>query len=70
MLLFQSLRFFYVSAVSFYASAANATVVNLNGIKTLLTNGLITFFINGNYVFDNGPRSLPRNLPDCIILDN
>ena len=36
----------------------------------LLANGLITFFISGNPVFSNGPRSLPRNPPDCIILDN
>ena len=35
----------------------------------LLANGLITFFINGNPVFSNGPRSLLRNPPDCIILD-
>ena len=28
------------------------------------------FFINGNHVFNNGPRSLPRNTPDCIMLDN
>ena len=34
-----------------------------------LANGLITFFINGNPVFNNRPRSLPRNPPDCIILD-
>ena len=44
--------------------------VKPNGIKTLLANGLITFFINGSPVFNNGPRSLPRNPPDCIILDN
>ena len=50
------------------ASAAVAAAVNLKGIKTLLANGLITFFINGNPVFSNGPRSLPRN-PDCMILD-
>ena len=30
------------------ASAAVAAAVNLKGIKTLLANGLITFFINGN----------------------
>ena len=46
------------------ASAADAAVVNPNGIKTLLSNGLITFFINGNPVFNNGPRRLPRNPPD------
>ena len=43
------------------ASAADAAAVNPNGIKTLLANGLITFFINGKPVFNNGPRSLPRN---------
>ena len=51
------------------ASAADAVAVNPNGIKTLLANGLITFFIN-DLVFSNGPRSLPRNSRDYIILDN
>ena len=51
------------------ASAADAAAVNPKGIKTLLANGLITFFINGNPVFSNGPRSLPSYSPDCIILD-
>ena len=51
------------------ASAADAAAINPKGIKTLLVNGLITSFINGNPVFSNGPRSLPRNPPDCIILD-
>ena len=51
-------------------SAADAAPVNPKGIKTLLANGLITFFISGNRVFSNGPRSLPRNPPHCIILDN
>ena len=41
------------------ASAANAAAVNPKGIKTLLANGLITFFINGNTVFSNGPSNLP-----------
>ena len=50
------------------ASAADTATVYPNGIKTLLANGLITFFINGNIVFSNGPRSLPRNPPDCITL--
>ena len=48
-----------------FASAADAAS-NPNGIKTLLANGLITFFINGNPVFNNGPKSLL----DCIMLDN
>ena len=57
--------FFYIPT-----SAADAAAVNPKGIKTLLAaNGLITFFINGNPVFSNGPRSLPRNHPVSIILD-
>ena len=51
-------------------SAADAAAVNLNGIKTLLAHGLIILFINSNPVVNNGPRSLPRNPPDCVILDN
>ena len=42
---------------------ADDAAVNPEGIKTFLTNGLITFFISG------GPRSLPRKPPDSIILD-
>ena len=52
------------------ASAADVAAVNPKGIKTLIATGLITFFINGNPVFSNGPSNLPRNLPDCIILDS
>ena len=62
----QSLRFF----LCIPASAADAAAVSANGIKTLLANGLIAFFINGNPVFSYGPRSLSRNPPDCIIFDN
>ena len=50
-------------------SAADAAAVNPKEIKTLLANGLITFFINGNPVFRNGPRSLPRNPPYCTITE-
>ena len=46
------------------ASAADAAAVDPNGIKTLLANGLVTFFITCNSVFNNGPRSLPKNPPD------
>ena len=52
------------------ASVADAAVVNLNDIKALLANGLSTFFIKGNPVFSNGPKSLPKNPPDCPILCN
>ena len=52
------------------ASAADAAAVNPKGINTLLANGLIKFFINGNPVFSNGPNDLPINPPDCIVFDN
>ena len=42
------------------ASAADAIAVNPKGIKTLLANDLIKFFIKGSPVFSNGPSSLPR----------
>ena len=38
------------------ASAADVAAVNPRGIKTLLVNDLITYFINGSPVFSNGPR--------------
>ena len=52
------------------ASSADAAAVNPKGFKTPLANDLITFFINGNPVFSNGPSNLPKNLPDCIVFDN
>ena len=52
------------------APVADAGAVNPNGIKTLLANGLSTFPIKGNPVFNNGPKSLPNNPPDCRILSN
>ena len=63
---YQILRFFLCIS----ASAADAVAVNPKGIKTLLANGLITFFINGNPAFSNGPSNLPKNPPYCIIFDN
>ena len=52
------------------ASAAGAAAVNPKGIKILSAKGLITFFIKCYPVFSIGPSILPRNPPDCIILDN
>ena len=52
------------------ASVAYAAVVNPNGIKAILTNGLSTFPIKDNPVFSNGAKSLPKNPPDCTILHN
>ena len=56
--------------LSFDIIKIDAAAVIPKGIKTLLANGLIAFFINGNPVFNNGPSNLPRNPPDCIVLDN
>ena len=52
------------------ASTADGAAVNPNGTKALLANGLIALFISGNPVLSNGLKSLARNPPDCIILDN
>ena len=40
-------------------SVADVAAVNPNGIKTLLVNGLCTFFINWKPVFSNDPKPLP-----------
>ena len=40
------------------ASAADATAVNPNGIKTILNIGVITFLIKDKPVFSNGPKRL------------
>ena len=52
------------------ASAADADVVNPNGIRALLANGLSTLPIKGNTGFSNGPKSLPENACDCSIICN
>ena len=52
------------------ASDAEVAAVIANGIKTLLANGLSAFPIKGNPIFRNGPKSLPKSLPDCPILCN
>ena len=50
------------------ASVAYATAVNPNGIKTLSANGFSIFPIKDSPVFNNGPKSLPKNPNDCPIL--
>ena len=52
------------------ASIADTASVNSNDIKTLLADGLSTFRIKGNPVFNNGPESLPKNHADFPILCN
>ena len=41
-----------------------------NGITTLLAKGLNAFLIKDNPAFSNGPKILPKNPPDCLILCN
>ena len=52
------------------ADAADAAAVNPNGIKTISASGLSTFPIKGKPAFSNGPKSAPKNPPDCPILCN
>ena len=47
------------------ASVADPDAVNANGIKTLLAYDLSRIFIKNNTVLGNGPKSLPKNFPDC-----
>ena len=47
---------------------ADAAPVNPSGIKTLLANGLSTFFVKGKPAFSNSPKSLPRSPLDYPIL--
>ena len=51
------------------ASAADAAVVNPNGSKTFLVNGLADFFKNGKAILVNYVRKF-KNPPDCVVLDN
>ena len=52
------------------AFVADAGALNPNVIKTLIASGLSTFSIKDNPVFSNGPKSMPKNFPDCPILCN
>ena len=51
-------------------SVADTAAVNPNGIKKLLANVLRTFFIKGKPGFNNSYRNLPRNPPNCPILNS
>ena len=52
------------------ASAADAAAVSSKETNTLLGNGVIALFINGNPLFNKGPSNLPKTPPKCIIFDN
>ena len=49
---------------------ANDVVMNPNGSKSLVANGLSTQIIKDNLVFSKVPKDLHRNPPDCPILSN
>ena len=57
--------FFWIAASVPYAAPGYS-----NGIKTLLANGLSMSFIKDKSIFNNGSRSLPKNPPDCLTLNN
>ena len=50
------------------AYVGHAAADNPNDIKTLLADGFNTFFIKANPIFSNGPKSLLKSPPDCLIL--
>ena len=52
------------------ASDADTAAVNPNGIEKLLAKSLSKFPIKDNPVSRNGPKSLPKNPPNCPILWN
>ena len=52
------------------ATCVADAAVSPNGSKTLLFNGLNTFLIKGNPVFDNGLKSFPKDPLDYPILCN
>ena len=59
-------RFFFQIA----ASVAEAAGINPKDTKTLLAKCLNMFSIKIKHDFSNGPRRLPKNPPNFIILDN
>ena len=57
--------FFWIAA-----SVEDTAVVDPNGIKMFLANGLSKFPFKGNPDFSNGPKPLPKNPPDSPIICN
>ena len=52
------------------ASVADSVAFDPNGIKTFLAKSLSKFFIKDKSAVSNGPKSLPKNPPDCPVLCN
>ena len=52
------------------ASVADFPIVNPNGIKTVLDNGLSKFVIKGKPVFSNGNKGLSKGPLDYTILES
>ena len=55
--------------LNYQCCRAATTALNSNGISTLLASNVSIFLANGKLIFNNDPRTLPRNSPDKIILD-
>ena len=51
-------------------ASAGATAVHPKGINTLLANGVITLFINGNPAFNKGPIIYLKLLLAVPFFDN
>ena len=50
------------------ASTTDDVVVNLNSLSNLLASDLSTILTDSKAIFNNHPRSLPRNLTNSIVL--
>ena len=48
-------------------STNDSDAASCNGMSKLLASKIITLFIDGDPIFINDPRSLPRKPYDCII---
>ena len=55
--------------ISIETFVADVVAVIPNGIKNLLANDVSRIFINSKLVCGNGTRVIPRDTPDCAILD-
>ena len=68
---FEVINFVITDPILFFRlapSVANDAAINPNSIKTLLANVLSIFFIKDKLVFSNGPKNVPKNGLDCLIL--
>ena len=67
--IFAKISKYHSESLQFLSTSKYYAPLPPDGISTTLANSLRAFFINDRPAFGNGPRTLPRNPPDCIILD-